>query len=286
MLVGAVFAAGLGTAVLLRRFGLAAMLSGAVLAIVEPLCRRATADRPAADPAGLLDDAVVGGGRAVEAHRPPAMLAVVLLALPAALTPWGGLVAGVVVVATSCLVAHRRRPAWLLGCLLVAVAWCLPWVVPALAHSTGGADPDGARAFALSADSPLGVLGSALTLGGIWAPGAHPASRRHHLSVVASCLILVVALPGLIVLQRRGRRVDTVLLAVAWLVPPVAAWLLSTGPGVSLFADLQGVPGVAIARDTHRWLGVSALAVSVLVGVGVGAVAEGVPQRARVLVLA
>jgi hypothetical protein len=89
-------------------------------------------------------------------------------------------------------------------------------------------------------------------------------------SVVASCLVLAVVAAVVVVLHRRVSARLAIVLGLAWLVPPVAAWLLSTGPGLTMFSGLQGVPGVAIGRDTHRWLGLSALAAAVLVGAGVG----------------
>ena len=279
MLTGAIFLAGLGTAVLLRRWGLAAMLTGAVVAMWNPyVAERLLVGQPPT----LLAYSMTPWLLAVVLSRfagAKALMTLAVLGLPAALTPWGGLVAAAVVGTSSLLVRHRRRAGWLLGSALVAVAWCLPWVVSALAHSAGGADPDGARAFALAADSPLGVLGSALTLGGIWAPGAQPASRDAIVSVVASCLVLAVAGTGAIALHRRGRSRPALALGLAWLAPPLTAWLISGGPGVSLFGDLQGVPGVAIGRDTHRWLGLSALAVAVLVGAGVGELGRSLRRR-------
>jgi hypothetical protein len=68
------------------------------------------------------------------------------------------------------------------------------------------------------------------------------------------------------------------LLGAAWGLPTLAAWAVSGGPGLSVFAALQQVPGVAIARDTHRWLGFSALAAALLVGAAVGGLARTAPR--------
>lgn len=269
MLTGAVFLAGLGTAVLLRRWGLAAMVTGAVLAMWNPyVAERLLIGQPPT----LLAYSMTPWLVAVVLSRSAGaktLLALAVAGLPAALTPWGGLVAGAAVLGSSVVAEHRRRVGWLVGCVAVITGWCLPWVVPALAHGSGGADADGARAFALAADSPLGVLGSAMTLGGIWASGAQLASRAEITSVVASCLVLVVAGAGAIALHRRGRSGLALGLALAWVGPPLTAWLLATGPGLSLFTSLQALPGVAIGRDTHRWLGLSALAAAVLIAVAV-----------------
>ena len=275
MLTGSVFLAGLGAAVLLRRWGLPAMVTGAVLAMWNPyVAERLLIGQPPT----LLAYSMTPWLLAVVLSRSEGLKPLLLLALaglPAALTPWGGLVAGVVVLGASVVAAHRRRVGWLVGCVVVIVAWCLPWVVPALAHGSGGADADGARAFALAADSPLGVLGSALTLGGIWASGAQLASRAEITSAVASGLVLVVAGAGVLTLHRRGRSKVALVLALAWLLPPLTAWLLSTAPGLSLFTALQAVPGVAIGRDTHRWLGLSALAAAVLAALAVAGPGHG-----------
>ena len=49
------------------------------------------------------------------------------------------------------------------------------WLVPALTRPGGlPADPTGVAAFAARADTPLGLAGSLITLGGIWNPAAWP----------------------------------------------------------------------------------------------------------------
>jgi hypothetical protein len=70
-------------------------------------------------------------------------------------------------------------------------------------------------------------------------------------------------------LRRSGRAPDW-LLAGSLVVPALAAWLAATDGGVGVMRALQSVPGVAIARDTHRWLGFAALATALLVGLAVG----------------
>ena len=286
LLVGAVFLAGFGVAVLLRRHGLAAMTSGAVVAIWNPfVAERLLIGQPPTLLAYSMTPWLVAAVRS-DLRGARARWAVVLAAVPAALTPWGGVVSAGVVLAASLLTPCRRNAAWLGSCAALAVLWCLPWALPALTGAAGGSDPDGARAFALASDSPLGSFGSALTLGGIWAPGAWPASRASAMAVVASCLLLGCSVAGAMVLSRR--RLDLAgVLTVAWLLPVAAAWVVSTGPGLGLFSRLQSVPGVAIARDTHRWLGVSAIAAAVLVGLATEAVgtarAATVTRRVRVV---
>jgi hypothetical protein len=269
ILVGSLFLAGLGVAVLLRHRGLAAMVAAAVVAMWNPYV---TERLLVGQPPTLLAYSMTPWLVAVVRSRLPTgrgLAAVLVAALPAALTPFGGVVAALVVLAASVGASWRWTRTWLAGCVALGAVWCLPWLVPALAHNTGGADPDGARAFALAADSPLGVLGSALTLGGIWATGGQPGSRGSAAAVTGALLLALVALIGLVPLVRRGRDGLSLALGAAWLAPPVLAWAVSGGPGLRLFTVAQAVPGVAIFRDTHRWLGLSALALAVLCGMAV-----------------
>jgi hypothetical protein len=275
LLVGAVLLAGLGVAVLLRRHGLAAMTCGAVVAIWNPfVAERLLVGQPPTLLAYSMTPWLVAAVRS-DLTGAKARGAIVLAAAPAALTPWGGVMSAAIVLVASWLTPIRRTAGWLGSCGAVAGLWCLPWALPALTGGAGAADPDGAPAFALASDSPLGSLGSALTLGGIWAPGAWPGSRRTVLAVVASYLLLAWAAAGALSLARRGRRDLAAPLTVAWLVPVLATWGLSTGPGLAVFAQLQAVPGLAIARDTHRWLGLSATAAAVLIGLATAGVGGG-----------
>src|SRR5690606_26886651 len=64
-----------------------------------------------------------------------------------------------------------------------------------------------------------------------------------------------------------GRRRELDLTAAGY-VTVVAGVLLLAGPLLPLWRQLQQVPGLALARDTHRWLGWAALAVAVLLALG------------------
>jgi hypothetical protein len=118
-----------------------------------------------------------------------------------------------------------------------------------------------------------------LTLGGIWAGAAHPASRDSFVTLVASLLLVAMAAAGLVVTLRAGRTLSAVGLGAAWLAPPALAVLVSAGPGLRAFTALQGFPGVALARDTHRWLGPAAFATAALTGLAVEALAQWVRRR-------
>ena len=280
MLVATLVLAGSGTAVLLRKHGTAAMVAGAAVATWNPyVAERLSLGQPPTLLAYSVTPWLIAAVRSRLGTR-RALGVVLLCALPAALTPWGSLVAALVVVGASLVTPRRRRAPWLLGVTSLAVLWCLPWLVPALSRFTGPADPDGAAAFALRTDSPLGLVGSALTLGGTWAAGTVPDSRASTTATAASLVLVVVTVIGLAVLARRGRLPAVLLAGAAWLVP-VAAAALAAGPGLELWSRWQQLPGVAIGRDTHRWLGLSAAASSVLVGIAVGEVARRVRSAPR-----
>lgn len=173
----------------------------------------------------------------------------------------------------------------------------LPWLLPALAHPTAGAVRDGADAFAVAADGPWGTIGSVVTLGGVWAGGAWPDSRANAAVLAAQLVLVLGAVSAWWWLRRtehtshrpgRSSPLDTRLaalgpdrptrsaldLAAAAYVAGVVGVLLLAGPLLPLWRELQQVPGLALARDTHRWLGWSALAVAALVALGLAHLVE------------
>ena len=59
------------------------------------------------------------------------------------------------------------------------------------------------------------------------------------------------------------------LLAVSCLVgPALGALLLATPTGLRVLGGAQSVPGVALLRDTHRWLGLGSVTTAVLAPMG------------------
>ena len=191
----------------------------------------------------------------------------VVVAAPAAVTPWGGVVA----LAAAVLVELSRPDRTPLRVLLVAalgVVWCSPWLVPALLVGGVPADPDGAAAFALADDSGLGAWASALMGGGVWASGAQPLSRTDPVALTASLVLLALALGGVAVLAARSVT-RGVVASLALVGPASLAWWAS-GPGLDALTALQQVPGLALLRDQHRMLAPSVMAAAVLVGVAVG----------------
>ncbi|GAB3081159.1 hypothetical protein [Pedococcus soli] len=279
MLVATLVLAGLGVTVLLRHHGPAAMTCGAAVAVWNPyVAERLLVGQPPT----LLAYAAVPWVVVAVRHptsAPRRLLLVVLAALPAALTPFGGLLAAVVALVASLLTPGRRTRGWIVAVALAALAWCLPWLLAALLGPPVVADRDGAAAFAVGADSPLGTIGSVLMLGGIWAPGARPGSRLDLLPVAASIGVLLVAAVGVALLVRGRQHRAAVVVGASYVLPVTAVLLLSSGPGLALFARAQDVPGVAILRDTHRLLALSTVALAVAVGVAVGAATSALGRR-------
>src|SRR4051794_35614832 len=74
------------------------------------------------------------------------------------------------------------------GYLAFVAVVSLPWILPAVLRGGGlASDPGGVDAFAAGADSPLGVAGSLMTLGGVWNAAVAPPER-------SSLLLAVVVL--------------------------------------------------------------------------------------------
>jgi hypothetical protein len=152
-----------------------------------------------------------------------------------------------------------------------AVVVNLPWIVPAVARPGGvPADPAGVAAFASRADTPLGLAGSLLTLGGIWNPATVPAGRDSALAAVALLAVLAaLALGGREVLATNP---GLVVAGVAGAVLAAAAAV----PGLDavLRAVVVHAPGGGLLRDGQKLLAPAALVVAVAAGTAVGRLAR------------
>ncbi|MEP7089474.1 MAG: hypothetical protein ABI776_05135, partial [Nocardioidaceae bacterium] len=125
----------------------------------------------------------------------------------------------------------RRRASDVLLLAVTALVVNAPWWVPSLAGAGAQrSDPAGVAAFAARADSPLGVVGSVVTLGGIWNQGVWFAGRADHLvawvTLATVLLVLVVALG-----QRR------------WWAHPVLPGVLVAGVLCLVLSLAGAVPG-------------------------------------------
>ncbi|HWI42737.1 MAG TPA: hypothetical protein VNS81_03915 [Nocardioides sp.] len=168
----------------------------------------------------------------------------------------------------------RDRAAWWRVALL-GVAANLTWAVPALTAAATRISTDGVFAgFAARAESGAGVLPSLLSLGGIWKTSILPAERTSAAVVLLSCVLAVVALVGLRSRSVPGeRRRWAVLGALALGVAALPAWSVGADLEESL-ADV--VPGLALLRDSHRFLAPLGLVLAV------GAAGATTALRARV----
>jgi hypothetical protein len=214
--------------------------------------------------------------------RRESLPAALLLVAAASITPTGGVLASAVLVLTV-LVPHPadsparwrlQQAATVAGCLLLQ----LPWVMPAVLTPTRlTSDPAAVELFAAHSDSPLGLLGSALTLGGIWNSDAVPDSRALVSAAVVTVAWVSLALAG-------AGRVARVLGRTAALVLAVlasAGLVLGLAVGPVLTAAVELAPGAGLLRDGHKFLAWYALALAPAVALGAARLASWVAHLAR-----
>ena len=198
-----------------------------------------------------------------------------LLAL-SAITATGGVIAAVA--ALACV--GRRAVARV---LLVAAVVNAPWIVPGALHPLSGtSDADGVAAFSLRPESWLGVLGSALSLGGIWNSEVVPTSREGAVTPVFSLMLLVLAALGATVRRPMAppgaRRAMAVLAATG-----LALALTSSIPGLDGLVRwvVTTLPGGGLLRDAHKWLALLALPLALAAGRGAAVIAVALRHRIR-----
>ncbi len=177
-----------------------------------------------------------------------------------------GAAVGVAVALRDARVVIRRLAGW----AGYAVALALPWAVPGLTRPGVGSDPAGFEVFAPRADTPLGVVGSILTGGGIWNAEVVPAGRDTLVGAVGAGLLLTWSVAGY-VLTRRGPERDAFGTAAAYrpaLVGVGVAGLLATllGSLPGLLAPVAALPGGGLLRDGARSLGLWVLVLAVGAG--------------------
>jgi hypothetical protein len=182
----------------------------------------------------------------------------------------------------------RRHGRALVVTALVVVGAALPWLVPALTRPGGlPTDPAGAAAFASRADTPLGVVGSVATLGGIWNSAVWPGERTGPVVATVTLLLVLVCLAtGLRPLRRAwGATADALIVAAA------AALLLSvaaTQPllDVAMRHAITDVPGGGLLRDGQKLVAPAALLVALCAGLAAEQAARYARQGAWLLALA
>jgi len=187
----------------------------------------------------------------------------------------GALTAFCVVVA-----GPRRRRAGIT--VLAAAAVNLPWLLPSLVSTDRIASPgDQFEAFAARGESGAGLLASVASLGGIWKTSVVPGERTVAVIVLLSCVTTVAALVALW-RERSSREVGACRTVAGLGLLAVVAVVLAVLPALPwvtpLLDDVTGrVPGLAVLRDGHRFLGPAAL---VLLP-GIASVVDGLWARAR-----
>lgn len=159
-----------------------------------------------------------------------------------------------------------------------AVAINIPWWLPGL--SSGSSDPAGVVGFAARSDSPTGVLGSLLGLGGIWKQSVVPDERAAWTVAGTAALVGVLGLLCLALLARRagtGPLRALLLLGTAGLL---LAWVPATGAGEPVVRWLvEYVPGAGLWRDSQKYLLPTALAVAVGFGAAVSSATQWLRRR-------
>lgn len=191
----------------------------------------------------------------------------VMLVLSGLCNPSSGVMA-VGVLAVLAL-GRDRRTWWRVAAL--AVGANLTWALPALTATTARVTTDGVfQGFAARAESAAGTAASVLSLGGIWKTSIVPAERTSAALVLLSCLLILVALAGLARSGPDRRR---------WALLGGAALLLALVPALPGGSDLlerlaDGLPGLALLRDSHRFLAPLGLVLAVGSAHAVAAVRE------------
>lgn len=153
------------------------------------------------------------------------------------------------------------------------------WIVPSFARPGDLAvDPVGVAAFAARADTPLGVLPSLLTLGGIWHAPSWPGSRGSAFVVVVAVGVLAAVLT---ICVRRGLTRELLPLGIAGLIGLAVAGATALPGGVTAVEwFVTAVPGGGIVRDSQKFVALLAVFVAVAAGRAVDQVAPG-PDRPR-----
>jgi hypothetical protein len=209
--------------------------------------------------------------------------ALVLVAL-ASVTPTGGILAtGVLVVVVALPGRRRRSPAALAvaGCVVLQ----LPWLVPGVLTPTSlTSDPRAVEAFAAHPDSPLGLVGSVLTLGGIWNSEVVPDSRSLWTAAIITVAWVGLALGGITRLRPIVGRTATLALAVLAVLGLVLS--LSGAFGGALAWAVERFPGAGLLRDGTKFLAWYSLALAPAAALGAARLAASVSRWSGGLVSA
>jgi hypothetical protein len=176
----------------------------------------------------------------------------------------------------------RSRWAWLVPAGgLIAVS--LMWLVPALLHPSA---PDSPRLavdlFRARSDSPLGTVGSLLSLGGLWRADLGPPGRNTIAWIPAFLLVGGLAIVG----WKRLRDAWPTGARRALLTVAVVGLLLAAAPSLPVLGGVMRwvaatLPSAGFLRDSQKFVTPWALALAVAFGMGVDRVQDSLPARDR-----
>jgi hypothetical protein len=162
----------------------------------------------------------------------------------------------------------------------------LPWLLPSLARASDiPADSRGVRAFATHADGPLGAVGSALSLGGLWNKVTWPSERGTWVGALAALAVVVIVVG----LGARPLWSDSALRPLGYLAGAgfVLAVLSALPLGVDVVRMLVvDIPGGGLIRDSQKFLALPALWLALCAGHAVDRVASHAEFQAPALLLA
>ncbi|MDP9342118.1 MAG: hypothetical protein M3Q23_08465 [Actinomycetota bacterium] len=176
-------------------------------------------------------------------------------------------------------VASLRRAGWALG---LGILVNLPWLVPSILRPGGlPSTAAGLHAFAARSDSPLGTVGSLLSLGGMWNTDLAPPGRSSWIWIPSFFCIVAVAAVGWWTLRKRWPRFATTALVAGAAI----GLALATGDSVPGLAAANRwialhAPGGGLLRDSQKFVPPLALALAVGFGMGVERILDAAPPRA------
>lgn len=180
----------------------------------------------------------------------------------------------VVLAVPAGLPVRLRSAAVLLGTAVLANA---SWWLPSLARAGDAVAASATTAFTARADTPLGLVPSLVTTGGIWNPAVVPGERGQALVVVVALLGVLAAVGyGQRALRRSWAGAGVLLLGTA--LAGVALVALASAPGVEdpVASALAAVPGGGLLRDGQKLLAWWVVAVAVCAGAAVARAARAV----------
>ncbi|MET0422263.1 MAG: hypothetical protein ABW046_00215, partial [Actinoplanes sp.] len=194
-----------------------------------------------------------------ERHGVPLLLAA---AVPAAVTPTGGLIA----LATVLVLVGCKPWLALAGTALLNAPWLL---ATAFSQADGRSDPAGVAAFAARGSDWSGVFGALLGTGGIWNAQTTLPSRTSPLAPIGTLLLLALAVAGWRSLRERwpdGVAIRLLVLAGGGLLLGAIAVL----PGGRNLMEwlVSDVPGAGVLRDGHKFLVPYALLLCIAAALG------------------